>query len=423
MDHLTDDTKTTLLLCAVLGKDKSQNPLTQAEYHGLASWLKQHQLRPADLLRLADPSAAAVAAGVDLQRFKGLLERGVQLGFVIEEWQRSGVWMISRSDPTYPSSIKAHLKEQAPPLLFGIGERSLLQSGGLGIVGTNRMSPDDEFFVRAVAQRCEASDLDVIATSSTSGQLALQRVVTEGGRGVGIVAGQLLQKGMERSARHAVTEGQLLLISSFSPHTSPGLATTLEQHRLLYALADLVVIMGSVLVDEDHVQEEVCRSNPGRLFLYVQDDHSTPAVQRWIKAGGRFWPAVLPTGDVRYALTSLGEGGDSAPNPFADGDSGDTEALDLFDFFARQQTSTDDQLMPESPAEVTINSVYQVVKPLLLRSVDGGITVDELATRLELTRDQLIIWLDKLTAEGSLCRHQSPLRYSLKSTETCLDDE
>lgn len=414
MDHLTDDTKTTLLLCAVLGKDKSQKPLTQAEYHGLASWLKQHQLRPADLLRLADLNVAAVAAGVDPQRFKGLLERGIQLGFVIEEWQRSGVWMISRSDPTYPSSIKAHLKEQAPPLLFGVGERSLLQRGGLGIVGTNRMSPDDELFVRAVAQRCEASELAVIATSSPSGQLALQRVVAEGGRGLGIAAGQFLQKGMERSARHAVTEGQLLLISPFSPHTSPGLATTLEQHRLLYALADFIVIMGSVLVDEDHVQEEVCRCNPGRLFLYAQDNHSTPAVQRWIKSGGRFWPAVLPTGDVRYVLTSLSKGGDSAPDPFADGDSGNVEALDLFDYFARQQTPTDDLLKPESPAETITNSVYQVVKPLLLRSIDGGITVDELAARLELTRDQLILWLDKLTAEGNLCRHQNPLRYSLK---------
>ena len=61
---------------------------------------------------------------------------GVKLGFAVEQWNRSGIWVICRSDIEYPARYRNHLKGKAPPILYGAGDKSLLQGGGLAIVGS-----------------------------------------------------------------------------------------------------------------------------------------------------------------------------------------------------------------------------------------------------------------------------------------------
>ena len=91
----------------------------------------EKSLRPSSLLDPAYIKEAASGSGLDENRLDTLLGRGTQLGFAVENWQRNGIWVISRSDPDYPARYKKHLKEKAPPLLFGVGERSLLHGGAL----------------------------------------------------------------------------------------------------------------------------------------------------------------------------------------------------------------------------------------------------------------------------------------------------
>ena len=134
-DFLTEDTKTIILLCGFFGKDRSKKPLSLTEYSSLVRWLIRVKMRPGDLLQKENIAEASMGSGIDKEHLESLLGRGVQLGFAVEEWQRNGIWIISRSDADYPARYKKHLKDKAPPLLFGVGNRSLLNGGGLGIVG------------------------------------------------------------------------------------------------------------------------------------------------------------------------------------------------------------------------------------------------------------------------------------------------
>ena len=107
---LTNDTKAIILLCGVLGNDRSVKPLAQKEYTLLVQWLINNHMRPKDLLEQENAIAAASGTKIDHQRFSTLLGRGVQLGFAVEEWQRNGIWIISRSDTDYyPVRYKRHL--------------------------------------------------------------------------------------------------------------------------------------------------------------------------------------------------------------------------------------------------------------------------------------------------------------------------
>jgi len=121
---LTEDTKAIILLCGVFGNDCSEKPLSLAEYSTLVRWLICVEMRPGDLLQKENISEASMGSGLDKQRLESLLGRGVQLGFAVEEWQRNGIWIISRSDIDYPIRYKKHLKDKAPPIVVWCG-RSL----------------------------------------------------------------------------------------------------------------------------------------------------------------------------------------------------------------------------------------------------------------------------------------------------------
>ena len=162
-DILSEDTKAILLLCATFGKEQAYKPLTLSEYTYLVHWLINEKMRPCDLLGKDNLAQAAMESSLNRQRLESLLDRGLQLGIAVEEWQRNGIWIISRSDAEYPVRYKRHLKDKAPPLLFGVGNRDLLDGGGLGVVGSRNVDEEGAAFTRHVATICADQEIPIIS--------------------------------------------------------------------------------------------------------------------------------------------------------------------------------------------------------------------------------------------------------------------
>lgn len=187
-DFLTEDTKAIILLCGIFGKDRSEMPLSLAEYLLLVRWLIEVKMRPGDLLQKDNIHEASMGSGIYKQRLESLLGRGVQLGFAVEEWQRSGIWIISRSDTDYPARYKKHLKDKAPPLLFGVGNRSLLKGGGLGIVGSRNVDQAGEAFTRQVAEFCAYNRMPVVSGGARGvDQISMNAALEASGVTIGIL--------------------------------------------------------------------------------------------------------------------------------------------------------------------------------------------------------------------------------------------
>ncbi len=143
---LTSNTQAMLLLTAplVAGRpEASHDLLTLGEYNRLARILREKQKQPADLI---GPDARDLielcAQSLGRARLDGLLRRGFLLSQAVERWNTRAIWVISRADSRYPKRLKARLKEDAPPLLYGCGEITLLENGGLAVVGSRHV--DDE---------------------------------------------------------------------------------------------------------------------------------------------------------------------------------------------------------------------------------------------------------------------------------------
>ncbi|MCV6022704.1 DNA-processing protein DprA, partial [Escherichia coli] len=71
------------------------------------------------------------------ERVEALLKRGHSMALALEKWSRSGLWVITRADKdNYPKRLLHQLGNQAPPVLYGCGDKALLKAGGIAVVGS-----------------------------------------------------------------------------------------------------------------------------------------------------------------------------------------------------------------------------------------------------------------------------------------------
>jgi hypothetical protein len=193
MPSLTQDTQAILLLCARLGQrdGESAKPLTTHQYSMLAKWLHEQSLRPRDLLHDVGRERLSALDLKDVTReiVMGLLERGTALAVLVERWVSHGLWVISRGDPEYPNRYKNYLQHAAPPILFGVGDISVLQCGGLAVVGSRNSSEEELEFARCVGSKCASQQISVISGAAKGiDSESMQAVLDQGGRAIGVLA-------------------------------------------------------------------------------------------------------------------------------------------------------------------------------------------------------------------------------------------
>lgn len=247
---ISADTEVVLLLCGRFDGAKGEAPLTPSEYGRLVLWLRERQLRPADLLDATGRQAlsAIAQAGLQPERVDFLLQRGTGLALSLERWARGGIWVVSRGDAGYPQRIKQRLKLKAPPLFFGAGEPALLTGGGLAIVGSRKASEAALAQTQLIARRVAEAGLSIVSGGARGvDTAALQAALEAGGRAVGVLADSLLRSANQRSNRLGLQEGRLVLLSPFHPEAGFQAGQAMARNRHIYLLADHALVIDTDL--------------------------------------------------------------------------------------------------------------------------------------------------------------------------------
>lgn len=250
MPSLTQDTQAILLLCARLGQQdgNSTKPLTTHQYSIFARWLQEQSLRPRDLLHDIgrDRLRALDLKEIDGKVVESLLERGAALAMLLERWTSHGLWVISRGDPNYPGRYKNYLQHAAPPLLFGVGEESLLQDGGLAVVGSRSPSEEDLEFSNRIGTQCASQHITIISGAAKGiDSESMQAAVDHGGRAVGVLAEGLGRASVSPRYHDALLDGHLTLISPYEPDSRWFAHTAMDRNKLVYGLADAALVVSS----------------------------------------------------------------------------------------------------------------------------------------------------------------------------------
>lgn len=456
---LSSDTQAILLLCGYFGGTQSEAPLKSGEYIRLARWLHQQKLRPADLLELSGIellSSLPADLKLSTDRLRNLLSRGVSLGFELERWAKQGIWVISRADADYPDSIKKKLGGTAPVLLYGAGNRQLLNRPGVAIVGARDAAPSALHFARLVASRCAYEQVPVISGGARGiDQEAVSATLEVGGEAVVVLAEGVAKIAVSKAYRPHLAAQRLVLVSPYGPQARWTSGNAMGRNKLVYTLSKVTVVACSGL-DGGTWEGATENLKAGWVPLLVHSGSNVPAGNKaLVQRGGipyteseiaglamllqQSMLIIAPSNNVLSQATStdsfVSEGREpallantakKAPMEKADskkkGRKFDTSnSLSIFEatesFYNQEAskltTGANTDVIHQAVENVQID-LFPVVWPLLANLFETQVLDTEIAqisSRYDLHIMQLRAWITRATKEGYLKKLFKPVRY------------
>ena len=430
---LTPDTQAALLLCGELGQrgGNGPKPLGLRQYNALASWLKSQGLRPGDLLssdgrtRLAELQSAEV----DSARVTPLLDRGAALALIVERWERSGLWVISRSDACYPERLKRYLGQTAPPLLYGVGSKDLLDRGGLAVVGSRDRSEEDGEFARRVGEHCAQEGIAIISgVAKGIDRDAATGALEAGGPALGVLAEGLAKTATSGQYRSGLVGDRLTLVSPYDPDSRWFAYAAMERNKLLYGLSDAALVVASSAETGGTWAGATEALQHGRVKVFVKSTGAlAPGNPKLLRMGGIPFPAE-PWEDLR-ALFTPPEQKDgqlfspTAQQPAAMEDRTNVVVEGVDDTSVAAETSAAAAVAPSSdrvkPAEQTQPpatgeqpcDAYFLIIEQMLALLEEPRTDEWLADKMCVRAPQIKDWLARGVREGRITKLKKPVRY------------
>lgn len=433
MPELSPNTKAILLLTAPLiagSGQPSSDPLSPGEYKRLARHLRELQRQPADLV-LADASnlVRACQPVIDAERLLRLLGRGFLLSQVIERWQARAIWVVSRADAAYPRRLKARLREDAPAVLYGCGDISLLDTGGLAVVGSRHVDDVLVDYTMAVGQLAADAGRSIVSGGAKGiDQAAMRGALEAGGRVTGVLADSLEKTVMNREHRNLLLDGQLVLISPYDPSAGFHVGHAMQRNKLIYALADAALVVSSD-VDKGGTWNGAIEQLDKLQFVpvYVRSTGVKSAGLEALRGRGAMaWPN--PQGIA--ALDAIFDGAasgmqtpaqaassllinDEQPEDVssaADRRIGEHPALPPTSQESMAAAITAATNTEPSPADTLFLAVSNVIQHLLKAPMKDA----EIATALDVSNAQAKAWLQRLLEDGVIEKQRKPAGYVVK---------
>jgi predicted Rossmann fold nucleotide-binding protein DprA/Smf involved in DNA uptake len=440
---VSETTQAVLLLTGHFKKTDSgaAKPLAPKEYGRFAEWLHQRSLTPAHLLR-GNPNDLLGGwqdKTVSIERVNALLDRGPALAISMEKWLRSGLWVMIRSDPDYPRRLKQRLKSDSPAILFGCGNRALLNRGGLAVVGSRKVNDGDLVYSSKLGALASNAGISIVSGGARGvDETAMLGALEAEGTAVGVLADSLLRACSGAKYRKYLLENNLVLVSSFNPEAGFNAGNAMQRNKYIYCIADaaLAVHSGKTGGTWTGAKEDLKR---GWVPLWVKPtDDPEAGNAALIAAGASQAPASIdgvevaaffrvnadqpkadrelfdqaavveepqpPTEPATEADTGSRAQAQSEPKQVGD-DSGPLPQLDV------ATSGTGPQAI--DLARVTFYELF-VAKAKELCGKEPR-TTDELVQALALNKTQLNAWLKQAVERGELKKRSNPVRYEVDS--------
>lgn len=239
---LSDDAKAVLVLTTRLG-DRNRPSLSSGAWHRLAQELSDVGLPPAAVFE-ADFDAGRFSR-LDVEKVRQLLAGTLSVFVELDALASKGIWVLTTADSGYPARLGA-LGDAAPPCLFGAGEAGLLEAPGLAVVGSRNVEPQGAAVAQEMARAAVAAGLGLISGGARGvDQLAMNAAHQAGGAVVGVLSDNLQQRIRKADMLAALDDGRTCLIVQQHPGAGFTPAAAMARNKLVYALADLTVVVAA----------------------------------------------------------------------------------------------------------------------------------------------------------------------------------
>lgn len=438
----SQNTQSVLLLTAHFTKAESgaAKPLSPKEYGRFAEWLNQRSLTPEHLLRgnLKDLLDGWHDKTVSVERINALLDRGSALALSMEKWLRSGLWVMARSDRDYPRRLKVRLRGDSPAVLFGCGNRALLNGGGLAVVGSRKVQDVDLAYSSKVGVLASEAGFSIVSGGARGvDETAMLGALGAEGTAVGVLADSLLRACTGAKYRKYLLDNNLALVSPFNPEAGFNAGNAMQRNKYIYCLADaaLAVHSGKSGGTWSGAQEDLKKA---WIPLWVRPtDDPEAGNAELIAAGALKAPASIDEVEVAAFFrageeqtkteqelfdqaSTTAEKPLSPEKPDADtNNGGDSEAR------GEPERLVDDKDPPPVFDEAANSSERQVLDLSQLTFYELFIakvrelcaneprTTDEMVEALAINKTQVNAWLKQAVEDGEMRKLAKPVRYEV----------
>lgn len=248
--QLSPNCQAILLLTASFGKavEQFEQPLSPAEWATFSQWLQAHNIDPEQLL---SEDLTTLLGGwsdqkVSLPRIERLLGRGFGLGIAAERWERAGLWILTQSHRSYPTRLKIKLGNFAPPVLFGCGNKNLVNRGGIAIFGPRTVRWEDISYTKKLALAASCHGKSLISGGTRGLEIAaVETALKANGTCIGLLAGSLIKTLSSECYRHHLLGDSLVLVTPFNPEVAVTDSNASVRNRYIYCLSDCAIIVDS----------------------------------------------------------------------------------------------------------------------------------------------------------------------------------
>ena len=421
--QVSPHTQAVLLLTAHFSKPTSQDvkPLTPTEWGRFALWLRDNKKGPEALLRLdpRDLLSGWADRQITLDRVETLLDRGSALAIAMEKWQRSGLWVLTRSDTGYPRSLKQRLKTASPPVLFGCGNVNLLNQNGIAVVGSRNASDTDLKYATQLGSAAADAGLSIVSGGARGiDEAAMLGALQSDGTAVGVLADSLMRACTSQKYRKHLSKKNLVLISSYYPDAGFNAGNAMGRNKYIYCLSQAAVVVHSGRKGGTW-NGAIENIKQGWVPIWVKQTEDSAAGNSDIVEHGAHWaPDEISSESVLGFVETTATGQDAPDND------------DLLRNAVREPTE-DDSLIASAEATIKKNqrhepkkdtepagetssdlSLYELFLNKLQAECKGqALSPDELVDRLDLRKTQLNAWLKQAVAERKVKKLTRPVRY------------
>lgn len=436
---VSPNTQAILLLTAYFSKAKSDGakPLTPKEWGRFAVWLKERSRKPESLMTgsLRELLQGWSDKTVTLVRVESLLDRGAALALAMEKWLRAGLWVMTRSDLDYPKRLKKRLGPDSPAVLFGCGNRDLLDAGGLAVVGSRKTSEDDYLYSRELGAAAAQNAIAIVSGGAKGvDESAMLGALEVEGTVIGVLADSLLRASSSARYRSHLMSNNLVLVSSFYPEAGFNVGNAMQRNKYIFCLSDAAIIVhsGAKGGTWSGAQENLKKQ---WVPLWVKETNDINAGNEAIVKGGGSW---VPCDVATLNFSDLFRTNSDMP----------VMTAELFDESSIVQQQHSEQHNEPSSISEQLPDTFVIAKPELADETsddkpkdkeyssfekmdlygffltriektcsESSKSADELTTLLCLNKTQLNSWLKRAVGEKKVMRSPKPVRYSWVSPE------
>lgn len=422
----------TLLLTAWFTKPAKGDPkpLTPKEWGRFAKWLHEQGRSPEQLMDrtyLHSVLSAWSDSAITEDRLTYLLGRGGALGLALEKWHRAGLWVMTRSDQDYPRRLWKRLKADAPPLLFGCGNRLLLDRGGVAVIGSRDATDGDLKYTAWLGGMVAAQGYSVVSGAARGVDEAAMLGALHGeGTVIGVMADSLLRAATSAKFRKNLMNGNLVLVSPFNPEAGFDVGNAMARNKYIYCLSDAAVVIATAKGKggtwNGAIENLKHRWVP--LWIKAHPDPSggnTALVKEgaaWlpeepIEVGNLFNQAPQVPSEPAQVGFFDGATRDSSGHPSGAPSAGTSEPDPVASIEA-PLLGPDHPLVSAKQNHQSFESMslYEFfLHKLAIEAETAPLSVEELQTHLVLTKAQVNDWLKQAVAEGRVKKYSKPVRY------------